>query len=482
MNINGTMMQYFHWDVPKGMLWNQLRDEAEKLAELGITAVWIPPAYKGSAGENDVGYGPYDLYDLGEFDQKGGVPTRYGHKDELLAAIQALHNKGIQVYADMVLDHKMGADATEEVLAIEYNPENRNEQEGETMEIEAWTHFFFPGRNKKYSDFEWHWYHFKGTDWDAIRDEEGIYKFFGKEWSKHVDKENGNFDYLMGADLDLNNQEVKEELHQWGVWFLRTTDVDGLRLDAVKHMNFLFFQDWLTALRSEVKEELFTVGEYWSGDLNALKAYMETTGGSLSLFDVPLHFHFSDASDSDGNYDMRNIFNGTLVQDNPDKAVTFVDNHDTQPSQSLRSWVEGWFKPHAYALILLRSTGYPCLYYGDFYGIAYENVPPMEEWLTKLLLARKERAYGEQHDYIDHPHIIGWTREGDDDHPDSGLAVVLTNKDGGEKRMFMGKKFAGRSFYDCLGNRGEKVVIEEDGNGVFPVNGGSVSVWLPGEK
>ena len=33
----------------------------------------------------------------------------------------------------------------------------------------------------------------------------------------------------------------------------------------------------------------------------------------------------------------------------PEKAVTFVDNHDTQPCQSLESWVEPWFKPLAYA-------------------------------------------------------------------------------------------------------------------------------------
>jgi hypothetical protein len=40
-------------------------------------------------------------------------------------------------------------------------------------------------------------------------------------------------------------------------------------------------------------------------------------------------------------------------------AVTLVDNHDTQPLQALEAPVEDWFKPIAYAFILLRKDGYP---------------------------------------------------------------------------------------------------------------------------
>ena len=65
--LNGTMMQYFEWymDV-KQNLWNQISKEAEKLSKVGITALWLPPAYKGTGGKDDVGYGVYDLYDLGD--------------------------------------------------------------------------------------------------------------------------------------------------------------------------------------------------------------------------------------------------------------------------------------------------------------------------------------------------------------------------------------------------------------------------------
>lgn len=477
MSKNGTMMQYFEWYLKPGMLWKKMKDEAPALAESGITALWVPPAYKGNGGVNDVGYAVYDIYDLGEFGQKGTVATKYGTKEELLSAIEALHEAGIAVYADVVLDHMMGADGVELVDAAEVNPDNRNEETGETQQIAAWTHFYFPGRAKKYSDFEWHWYHFTGIDWDQRAKESGVYKFEGKEWDD-VDKENGNFDYLMGADIDLDHFDVIAELTNWGKWFIETTNVDGFRFDAVKHMNFTFYQNWLDSMRRDAKEELFSVGEYWNPEVAALKNYIDVTEGALSLFDVPLHFRFLTAANANGEFDMRTIFDGTLTQDNPTRSVTFVDNHDTQPGQSLESWIPDWFKPIAYALILLRQDGYPCVFYGDYYGIENDNIPPKREWIDRLLNARAKLAYGKQNDYFDDPNVIGWTREGDEEHPDSGLAAVVTNGGEGVKHMYVGTKFAGAEFIDCTLNHDGVVVIGEDGNGDFPVNGGSVSVWV----
>jgi hypothetical protein len=73
--------------TPEGSWWKHLQAKAPELASAGISAVWIPPPYKGHVGNDDVGYGVYDRYDLGEFDQKDGVATRYGTLAELLAAI-----------------------------------------------------------------------------------------------------------------------------------------------------------------------------------------------------------------------------------------------------------------------------------------------------------------------------------------------------------------------------------------------------------
>ena len=99
--------------------WQRTAQDAAHLASLGITDVWLPPAYKGQAGPMDVGYGVYDLYDLGEFYQKGAIPTKYGTKDEYIAAIQALIAEGA---AALIFDVRFnpGGYKSEMVTLLDY--------------------------------------------------------------------------------------------------------------------------------------------------------------------------------------------------------------------------------------------------------------------------------------------------------------------------------------------------------------------------
>lgn len=475
--INGVIMQYFEWYLETNQnLWNEISKNAENLAKIGITALWLPPAYKGIGGKDEVGYGVYDLYDLGEFDQKGTVKTKYGSKEEYINCILALKQAGIESYADIVLNHKMGADMLQTIPAEKVDWGNHNEIVSGKEIVRVATKFTFPGRKKKYSDFEWNWTHFDGIDYDDKTKEHAIFKFINKEWANEVDEEFGNFDYLMGADIDFQNEEVRAELLNWGKWYIETTDVDGLRLDAVKHINADFYEQWIRKLRKDLKEELFAVGEYWSGDVSKLHRYITETNGETSLFDVPLHYNLYNAS-RDENYNLTQILDKTLMKENPSKAVTFVDNHDTQPEQSLQSYVERWFKLPAYSIILLRDEGYPCVFYGDFYGIKHNNIEKIEG-LKEMITIRKEKAYGKQNDYFDNPNCIGWTREGDGEHMKSGVAVVISNKYDSEKRMYIGKDLAGEEFIDAIGNCDEKVIIDEEGFGNFKVKSKSVSVWV----
>ena len=343
--MNKTMMQCFEWYLPNDRNhWKRVGKMAKDLQKAGVTSVWLPPAYKGASGVDDVGYAVYDLYDLGEFNQKHTVATKYGTKDEYLAAIKALQDNGIEVLADVVLGHRMGADEKERIFAYGDNEYDRNQEIAGKKKITVWTKFTFPGRNGKYSDFKWDWTNFHGTDYDAKSQENGIYRFIGKEWDSDVDGEFGNYDYLMGVDLDMSDEEVVEELDHWGRWYLDFTGVDGFRIDAVKHIDFNFFRNWLTKLRQDTGRELFAVGEYWNAELNILKRYIEKTEGALSLFDVPLHFNMFHASRSNGYFDMRYLLKNTLLSYRPDLSVPFVDNHDTQPGQALESFVLEWFK------------------------------------------------------------------------------------------------------------------------------------------
>ncbi|WP_277489244.1 MULTISPECIES: alpha-amylase [unclassified Breznakia] len=476
---NKTILQGFEWYLPEDTNhWNYIVENAHRFKEMGFYGVWLPPAYKGAAGIHDVGYGVYDLYDLGEFDQKGAIPTKYGTKDQYLHAIRALHDVGLEVYADIVFDHFIGADETEEVDAIRFLDTNRNQQESGIERIKAWTKFTFPKRHGMYNDYVWTWKNFKGVNWDEFTQKEAIYGFEGKKWEQNVDNENGNFDYLMGADLDMDNPETVDQLNRWGNWYQALSEVDGYRLDAVKHIRFSFFIEWLKNRRSEAGKDIFAVGEYWNGDLEKLENYLDSCGGMMSLFDVPLHFNLQHASNSDGRFDMRNIFENTLLQTRHNWATTFVDNHDTQPGQSLESWIEGWFKPQAYALILLKDEGIPCVFFGDLFGIPKQDIDPVGKELEILIKVRKYLAYGPEMDYFDHPDIIGFTRFGDTEHEDSGVALVVTNAKGGVKRMSIGAQHVGEIYVDCLGNRSERLEIEEDGCADFAVNDGSVSVWV----
>jgi len=481
MDRNGIMFQYFEWYMGdlKNNLWIRLKGDAEHLKDLGITSVWIPPVFKATS-PFDTGYGSYDLYDLGEFDQMGSVKTKYGSKEELLEAIRVLHEHGIQVYADVVLNHKANGDEKETFMAREVDPYDRTKTISESYEIEAWTKFTFPGRGGQYSTFKWNWNHFSGTDFNARNSKRGIYRIEGinKGWSQGVSNEYGNYDYLMFNDIDYKRPDVVREIRRWALWFVKETGVDGFRFDAVKHINDYFIRDLIRKIRDEYRTDFYAVGEYWSQNNEEINGYLDNTGFEMDLFDVKLHFNMHTASHSGDRYDMSKIFEGTLVQEHPGHALTFVDNHDSQPTQTLQSWVEPWFKPLAYALILLRKDGYPKIFYGDYYGIkATESIEGQQAIIDKLLYLRTRHAYGEEADYFDHNHIVGWVRMGNEVHP-YGCAVVMSNGDGGEKQMNIGSVNQGAVYADYTGNRNDKVTIDQDGNGVFPCNGGQVSVWV----
>lgn len=487
-----TMLQGFEWYVPAdGKHWNRIAAEAERLSRLGFTDIWLPPAYKGLEGANDVGYGVYDLFDLGEFDQKGTVATKYGTKDEYLAAIRALHQANIRVLADVVLNHMMGNDSCSKIKAHMVDPGARISGKITTKVIKAPTVFKFSNRRRAYSAFKWNEDHFLGVDINEkkpdFRMPDGsrpVYKFVERRWPKDVDEENENYAYLMGADIDHDNPVVKAHLMYWGMWYQKFADLDGFRIDAVKHISANFYKDWLNYLRMETGKELFSVGEYWSSKLDRLLRYLEQTDKTMSLFDVPLHQHLYDAAREGRHYDLRNIFNDTLVAADPWRAVTFVDNHDTQPTQMLVSWVQDWFKLHAYALILLRQEGFPCVFYGDLYGIPKHRIKPVKK-LERLLEIRQKYADGEQRDYFNHKNRIAWTR-GD------SMVVVMSNTnvevsdswnqecvDDGEWIQF-GKP--GQVFLDVLGNRLEEVIVNDNGWAKFLVGNSSVSIWVPKEQ
>lgn len=78
----GVMMQGFEWYLPSSPhLWKILRINAFKLKKAGITAIWLPPAYKGAYGVNDTGYGVYDHYDFKRIQKQEYNTYQIWHKE-----------------------------------------------------------------------------------------------------------------------------------------------------------------------------------------------------------------------------------------------------------------------------------------------------------------------------------------------------------------------------------------------------------------
>ncbi|KIJ62812.1 glycoside hydrolase family 13 protein [Hydnomerulius pinastri MD-312] len=483
---NPLMIQFFTWEAqhPDMSWWNHLGAEMPRLAELGFTQAWLPPPNKAMRKQGQ-GYDAYDLWDIGEFDQKGTISTRWGTKDELLKACSAARQNNIGVLIDAVLNHKTGADRPETFSAVLVDPKNRLRELEEEREIKGWTAFDFLGRQGQYSKMKWTQEHFTGLDWDDLTQTNGVYRITGKGhrgWSMRVDKELGNYDYLLGADIDHRHPEVRQDLFSWGSWILDETGGSGFRLDAIKHIDRTFLLEFIKRSRSTPnRERLFAVAEYWSANVHLILPYIRAFQGQAAFFDVPLHDNFHQASKAGPSYDLRRVFDSSLVAIRPGDAVTFVDNHDTQIGQSLESWVDTNFKVQAYALILLRCNGFPCVFYGDLYPNQECFDQDTSTKLRQLLVARKMFAYGPMKDYFEHSSCIGFVRTGNSEYP--GCAVVISNETPASGlsspiiRMNLGMSRRGAifcSFFDAS----RRIAIDNDGWAEFFCPRGSVEVWV----
>ncbi|MCC3156808.1 alpha-amylase [Hymenobacter sp. 15J16-1T3B] len=450
---NGVMMQGFYWNTPvsttAGTWWQNLGSKAQELSDAGITAIWLPPAYKGGSAQ-DVGYGVYDRYDLGEFNQKGTVATRYGTVSQLQAAITALHGKGIQVYEDMVMNHLTWADAQETV-------------NGNTV----YTKFNFPGRGTTYSAYKWSSANFTGTQQAPNN---GWYQW--KSWDFQPYANGDAYDNLLGSEIQYNgNASNATETINWGNWITTKLSLDGYRLDATKHIYTPFVNQWLDAVKGTSGR--FAVSEAWFRNLTDMNNYAAATGGRTSLFDVPLHYTFQDMSNGNGGWDMRGLQFAGFTEANGPLSVSFVDNHDTdQQGGALYSPVTN-LKMLAYAYILTREKGYPCVFYRDYYEYG------LGAQIKKLIGIRKANAYGAATEYtgVNDADVYAYSRAGDSSHP--GLLVLLN--DGGTARTkTITTPFKSATLTDKTGNNTNTVTTDANGTGTFPVGARNYAVWVPG--
>ena len=259
-------------------------------------------------------------------------------------------------------------------------------------------------------------------------------------------------------------------------------------------MSRRFLRDFLDHARGGDRP-LFAVSEYGSGDPEAIRHFLDDTGGRTRAFDFPLHYRFHAAGaamNGEGELDLVTLFEGTVVETHPDLAVTFVDNHDSDPAQSVGGWVDDAFKPHAYAAVLLRVGGLPCVFAGDVdflrggiglpgnEGDAAPDAPELTDHrvvIDRLLDARRRFGFGEQEDVAVEATHRAWIRRGTDEHP--GVMVVVINA--GEEGVVIdaATERPGQTFRELVRPEAEdEVTTAEEGRAGFPCPARDIAVWV----
>ena len=403
----GVLLQAFYWDCPKRdnlefRWWNFIKEKIPSLKDKGFTALWLPPASKAAnLNGMSMGYDPYDFYDLGEFDQKGSVKTWFGSKDELIDLIKIIHNNNMQVYADLVLNHNNGGDEKET------NPIDKKVR---------WTKF--KPASKKFK-----------RDWKS---------FHPSSFERWDNKEFGEM-----PDICHRNPYVYSEMMELARWMIEDIGFDGFRYDFV-----LGYGGWLVKSileRNYTKLHKFDfspfgVGECWDNDrsidewLDEVNNWSDNPG---SAFDFPLRNKLKSLCDEYG-YSLTNMTNGGTVSDErPASAVTFVENHDIDRISPIVN-----DKMLAYAWILTHE-GYPCVFWYDYFnlGLAREN---NNNGIAALVKVHEQYADGATTILHADDDLYIMQREGTDGMP--GLIFVLNNNGDGWNGKTVFTKWKNKKF------------------------------------
>lgn len=370
---SGVMMQAFYWDVTEGGIWwDNVDSKLESWAANGVDAIWIPPISKGQSGGFSMGYDPADYFDFGDFQQHGTTETRFGNRQELEKMIGTAHENEIAVIADIVLNHNSGG-------ALEYN---------EFRQIETYTLF------------------------------EPASGLFNRTWLNYLPnavnlEDEGRFGGF--PDLDLKNDYVMDWLwrseESVASYYMNTLKIDGWRFDFVKGFSPEVVKQWIGTVGG------YSVGENFDGNVSdVVGPWVEATGANA--FDFPNFFNMRNAF-LNGN--LNELTNPSLISTMPEKAVTFVGNHDTESRDGSNEFPDE-FETHAYAYIM-SAPGYPCVFYSHYEDSGEEQ----KEKINQLIQIRSQLAAGDWTiNYVDNQEFVA-TRGGDGEKP--GLVLYINLSD-----------------------------------------------------
>ncbi|MEQ8822519.1 MAG: alpha-amylase family glycosyl hydrolase [Sumerlaeia bacterium] len=296
--------------------------------DLGVRGLWLLPM---SESVHPAGYSVVD-YETIEHD--------YGTNADFRRFIDEAHARGIRVIVDLVLNHS----------SIQH----------------PW--FLAAGDpNSHYHDF-YVWSDSQPTD-QGDR--------YARQWNRH---DNGKWFFTQFGrgipDLNVENPVVKEKLYQIAKFWLEDMNVDGFRLDAIKHLiedgpvdeHTEATHAWLREFQAyckSIKPDCYIVGEVWSGT-EAVAKY-ETDQIDM-CFQFELAGAIISAAGRGHRGDLPAKQTAVVAAHAPLQVAPFLSNHDMMRVMEQLDRHPG--KMRAAAAMLLTAPGVPFVYYGEEVGIS----------------------------------------------------------------------------------------------------------------
>lgn len=333
---------------------------------LGANAVWLSPIFKNRQEFNHTYHG-YGIQNFLEVD------PRFGTKEDLKELVKAAHEKGMYVILDIIFNH------TGDNWAYPGNfPYYFWKEDPGPFDFGFWREAD-PAPGLQEDD----------AVWPVEFQHPECYKRRGQitDWNDPDQALNG--DFLTLKELDINRPDVLDALVKSYKHWICEADIDGFRVDTVKHMESGSTAILCNALREYAKsigkQNFFIFGEIvdedriieeYIGRNSRLPGTNERYPSLDAALDFPLYFVLEEV--------LKGFGNSQSIRDRYDRFhthyadhgaagknfVTFVDNHD-QMTRKYRRFMHG--NPHTKQAILamgylLTSQGIPCIYYGTEQG------------------------------------------------------------------------------------------------------------------
>ncbi|MFI9149238.1 pullulanase-type alpha-1,6-glucosidase [Streptomyces sp. NPDC053367] len=349
---------------------------------LGTTAIWMAPIFKnqpvqGTGANASAGYHGYWITDFTQVD------PHFGTNQDLENLIDKAHAKGMKVFFDVITNH------TADVVDYE-------EKSYGYLSKGAFPYLTKDGRPFDDADYAAGGQRFPRVDRDSFPytpkvtsknkvpswlNDPRMYHNRGDSTFAGESSTYGDFSGL--DDLWTERPEVVKGMEHIYQRWVRDFDIDGFRIDTVKHVNLEFWTQWATALDAYAakrgRDDFFMFGEVYSADTAVTSPYV--TQGRL---DATLDFPFQEAarqyaSQGGSAKKLASVFGDdyryTTDKANAYEQVSFLGNHDMgrigtflKQDNPNASDAELLKKDRLANELMFLSRGNPVVYYGDEQG------------------------------------------------------------------------------------------------------------------